>query len=217
MNFKNFFNKWRDRFGYWSRVRRKRYLTQQQVHCIEQIIRFYLAEADRRGIPESIRKPQLAYILATAYHETAHTMLPVRETLARTDAGAIRILTRLYNSGKKNYKYALPHPVTGKSYFGRGLVQTTWYSNYTFMSEVLGVDLVNRPELLLEIRYAVPALVLGLLDGLYYRGRDGRPIKTLSDYINTNKIDRIRARRLVNGLDRAQTIAAYAREIEAML
>lgn len=217
MNFRDFFNKWRDRFGYWSRTRRKRYLTQAQVQSIEQIIRFYLSEADRRGIPESVRKYQLAYILATAYHETAGTMLPVRETLARTDAGAIRILTRLYNSGKKNYKYALPHPVTGKSYFGRGFVQTTWYSNYQFMSEVLGVDLVNRPELLLEIRYAVPALVLGLLDGLYYRGRDGRPIKTLSDYINNNRVSRVGARRLVNGTDRAHTIAGLAREIEDML
>lgn len=44
-----------------------------------------LAECDRHGLTI----PQKAYVLATARWETAHTMKPVRETLADTDASAI--------------------------------------------------------------------------------------------------------------------------------
>ena len=36
--------------------------------------------------------------------------------------------------------------------------------------------------------------------------------KKLSDYINGSRVDFVDARRIINGMDRAQLIASYARE-----
>src|SRR3954471_13721270 len=55
----------------------------------------------------------LAYILATPYHETDKTMQPIRE----------------YGRGKGK-AYGNPDPQTGQVYYGRGLVQLTWFDNY---------------------------------------------------------------------------------------
>ena len=56
-------------------------LSQEQVNGFEVI-----GEAWDKAGDGNLRN--LAYILATAYHETARTMQPVRETLATTDAKA---------------------------------------------------------------------------------------------------------------------------------
>ncbi len=52
-----------------------------------------------------VRVPQgrpdgLAYVLATAFHETAATMQPVRETRAASDAAAIGRLDRAFSAGR---------------------------------------------------------------------------------------------------------------------
>ena len=54
-----------------------------------------------------------AYVLATAYHETAATMQPIAE----------------YGKGKGK-AYCKPDPVTKQTYSGRGYVQLTWKDNY---------------------------------------------------------------------------------------
>ena len=56
-------------------------LAQGQVAGMEAM----LDEGERRKLP--LR--HMAYILATAFHESAHTMQAVRETLASTDAARI--------------------------------------------------------------------------------------------------------------------------------
>src|SRR5688572_1317960 len=106
-------------------------MTQGQVNGIEAI----LNEWDKSGLTD---KRWLAYILATAYHETATTMQAIRE----------------YGFGKGK-AYGKPHPKTGHIYAGRGLVQITWYENYLKMGKILGIDLVNNPDLALNIDVAV--------------------------------------------------------------
>jgi hypothetical protein len=70
------------------------------------------------------------------------------------------------------------------------------------MGEVLGVDLVNNPDLMLRPDIAARSILLGMTNGLYTG-------KSLADYFNARKDDPIGARRIVNGTDRAALIAGY--------
>ena len=145
---------------------------------------------------------QLAYILATAWHETGGRLEPVRETFAKSDAEAIRRL--------RNRRYARVDPSTGKAYFGRGFVQLTWKRNYERMSKIVGKDLVNNPDLVLDLETSSVVLIEGMLRGLFTG-------KALGDYVNHVKKDYVNARRVVNGLDRAKKIAKYAKKFEKIL
>jgi len=135
----------------------------------------------------------LAYILATEYHETAFTMQPIEE----------------YGKGA-GYEYGEPDPVTGEAYFGRGKCQLTWSSNYSFAGEQIHVDLYWRPELALEMPIAVRVIFRGMHEG-WFTG------KKLSDYIYGNVCDFVEARRIINGTDRAETIAGYADKFQSAL
>lgn len=124
---------------------------------------------------------QVAYVLATAYHETAHTMKPVREYGGEK-----------YLKSKKYYPYV-----------GMGYVQLTWKENYEKASKYFGVDFVKNPKLLLEPKYAVKILVVGMKEG-WFTG------KKLSDYITLTKSDFVGARRIINGVDKKELIAGHA-------
>ena len=177
-------------------------LKQGQVNGFEAVFDFY--ENELYGTLG------LSYVLATAYHETGGTMLPVREGFANSDEEAIRIVTRMYQQGRISRNYASPDPETGKSYFGRGLVQITHKDNYRRVGEAIKADLVNDPDLALDLRTAVRILVIGMHRGLFTG-------KKILDYINTENKDYHNARRIVNGLDRAGLIAGYAERFEQCL
>lgn len=153
-------------------------ITQQQVDGMELI----LDEWKRREL-DDLR--WLAYILATTYHETAHTMRPIEE----------------YGKGRK-HDYGQPDNETGKCYFGRGYVQLTHKRNYQTFSDRMGVDLVQNPELALDPAYAVNILFDGMIGGLYTGVGLARYFGKSTDWEN--------ARRIVNGTDRMQDIAGYA-------
>jgi hypothetical protein len=155
--------------------------------------------------------PQLAYVLATAYHETAHTMQPVREGLAKTNAGAMRAVTKLYERGGIRKNYALPHPVTKQSYYGRGYVQITHFYNYEWASKVTGVDCVSDPDKVLEKQHAATILFRGMIEGAFSKGQ------RLALYINDAVTNYVGARRIVNGTDKKDLIASHAQEIEEAL
>ena len=140
------------------------------------------------GRERGLLRNQMAYVLATAYHETAHTMKPVNEMGGEK-----------YLRSKKYYPY-----------IGRGYVQITWRENYVKAGKVLGVDFVKHPELLLKPEYAAPILLVGMLEG-WFTG------KKLSDYITLQKSDFKGARRIVNGTDKADLIADYARDYDKAL
>ena len=153
----------------------------------------------------------LAYVLASVYHETGQTILPVRDGFAKTDEGAIKAVTRLYDQGKLRYNYAKPD-ANGNSYFGRGLVPLTQADNYKRMGEALGMgtQLYDTPSLVLDLDISVKVLFQGMIDGLLTGHR-------LADYFTVTKTDWQQARKIVNGMNRADRIADYARRFQACL
>ena len=171
-------------------------LTQDQGDGLNLIIKTWEQMGD--GDPR-----KLSYILATAFHETARTMQPVRETLAKTDAKAKEILTKSWRAGKLPW---VKRDYWSSGFFGRGYVQLTWEANYRKAGQKLGIDLVRQPELALQPSIAAHILVRGMMEG-WFTG------KKLSDYIG-DKADYVNARRIVNGTDRAVMIAGYAAKFE---
>lgn len=147
-----------------------------------------------------------AYMLATVKHECANLWLPITEF------------------GKLTYfdKYA-PHTALGKRlgntlpgdgfrYRGRGFVQITGRANYTRMSKKLFGDsrLVDNPELALEHNVAYTIMSQGMVSGAFTS-------KKLADYIDGDRCDYTNARKIINGLDCAGSIAVYARMLEHCL
>lgn len=135
----------------------------------------------------------LAYELATAFHETAFTMLPVAEI------------------GRGHGRpYGKPDPYTKKVYYGRGYVQLTWRRNYAAMSPICNVDLVANPDLAMRPDLAAKIMFYGMDHGTF----TGRK---LADYFTPHITDFLNARAIINGKDCEAQIAAYARNFLAAL
>ena len=98
----------------------------------------------------------------------------------------------------------------GTTYYGRGFVQLTWETNYRKASAVVGVDLVADPDRALELPIAAAILFDGMLTG-WFTG------KKLADFIHDGVCNYRDARRIINGTDRAETIAGYAVSFERAL
>lgn len=138
---------------------------------------------------------QQAYVLATVFHETAHTMQPIPERGRRSYFDRYEGRKDLGNTQRGD----------GFKYRGRGDVQITGRRNYTLFAELLNVDLVNNPELALQPTVSARILVRGMTEGLFTG-------KKMSDYTTFEGM-----RRVVNGTDRARMIAGYARKFQAAL
>lgn len=154
----------------------------------------------------------LAYVLATVYHETARTMQPVRETLADSDEKAVAILEDAFAKGRLSWvktPYWRPDE-DGKSWLGRGFVQLTHRRNYAAMTDITGIDLVAAPERAMEIEAALTILFEGMRRGSFTGHK-------LVDYFNAATADWAGARRIVNGMDRAEQIGGYGRLFHAAL
>jgi putative chitinase len=136
---------------------------------------------------------QAAYVMATAWWETAHTVEPVKEAYWVKNAEAWR---------KKNLRY---YP-----WYGRGYVQLTWESNYIHAGKQLGLDLTTNPESVMVPDVSAKILVTGSLEG-WFTG------KKLGDYITLSKSDFKGARRIINGTDKAAAIAIIARAYDEAL
>ncbi len=150
--------------------------------------------------------PPLAYVLATAFHETAATMQPVRETLAASDRTAIARLEEAFAAGRLGSvrtPYWRPD-ADGRSWLGRGLVQLTHRRNYEAMSEVTGIDLVSDPGRAMQMPVSVAILIEGMRRGSF----TGRK---LDDYFGPGRTDWVGARKIINGNDRAELVARHAR------
>jgi predicted chitinase len=143
----------------------------------------------------------LAYALATAHHETARTMRPIRER------GGRAYLRRMYDVTGERPKTALRNgnttPGDGLRYAGRGYVQLTWRNNYRFAGSRLGIDLIGVPDRALEPVVAADILLVGMAEG-WFTGR------RLTDYFNSARADWLNARRIVNGRDKAAAIRDLA-------
>lgn len=134
-----------------------------------------------------------AYMLATAWHETAKTMQPIAE----------------YGKGTGR-KYGIPDSQTGKTYYGRGYVQLTWRDNYASMGRVFGLDFVHEPELVMRPDVAYKIMSYGMRKGSFTGVK-------LCQFINEEKCDYLHARKIINGMDCAERIAGYAKAFETAL
>jgi putative chitinase len=150
----------------------------------------------------------LAYMLATAHHETDRTMQPI------TEYGGPKYFTRKYDvTGERPAlakKMGNTTPGDGPRYCGRGYVQLTWKVNYQKAKDKLGPDFVGTPTLALDARNASDIMFLGMAEGWF-------TTKTLADYFNTTKEDWINARRIINGTDKANLIAEYGKKYYSLI
>ncbi|MBO9451435.1 hypothetical protein J7426_14270 [Tropicibacter sp. R16_0] len=157
-----------------------------------------LDEAVRRAR----RLQETAYVLATGYHETGR--FKHDEEIGQGQGRPYGIEVHLYSHKKV-------------AYFGRSWPQHTWLGNYAKMSIAASlefqrpIDFVNNPDLIkddpaLEGWAMWEGFVTGMWTG-----------KNLADYFSEDHADYVEARRIVNGTDKAELIAGYAREFEAGL
>lgn len=153
-----------------------------------------------------------AYALATAYHETASTMQPVKER------GGTAYFTRLYDvtGARPQRAVAMGNSCAGDGprYCGRGYVQLTWKDNYRKAGEKCGADLVADPDLAMRPDIAATILRRGMEEGWF----TGRRFIDYLPAIGTARPAQYReARRIINGTDRAERIAGHAKAFEAAL
>lgn len=152
-----------------------------------------------------------AYMMATVKHETANSFHPITEyggvsyfnrydpVLADTSTRRATARTNGNTERGDGYKYR-----------GRGYVQITWKNNYRRLGDALGYDLVNNPEDALNPLVAYRVMSYGMRNGIFTG-------KKLSDYISGSSANYRDARRIINGTDKADTIASYAKKFENIL
>jgi hypothetical protein len=192
VNRKAFFDQYRLTYGK---------LSQSQVDGLD----FLLGQFERD--PEFADVRWIAYALATIKHECADAWQPIVE----------------YGAGAYFAKYE-PGTAIGKRlgnvflgdgarYRGRGYVQLTGRRNYGEMTNALSLsgddDLVNHPERATDPEIAYRILIYGMRHGSFTG-------KKLSDYIG-KACNYKHARRIINGNDKADLIAGYARVSEGIL
>jgi hypothetical protein len=142
----------------------------------------------------------LAYILATAHHETDRKIQGIEE----------------YGKGKghpygsKIKQDGKPYTTPDKLYYGRGLVQLTWYENYARAGKEIGKDLLNNPEQALDLKNAVEIISLGMIEGWFTGAK-------LSRFFNATTEDWKGARKIINKTDKADLIASYSHSYYAAI
>jgi hypothetical protein len=152
-----------------------------------------------------------AYALATAYHETAHTMQPI------TEYGGPMYFFRMYDPYGQRPKVAKRLGNTlrgdGERYCGRGYVQLTGRANYRRAGEKIGVDLESHPELALNPEIAAKILVEGMGAGWFtsHSCKSCMPNDLCTPQIFSA------ARKIINGKDCAALIATYAMKFQDAL
>jgi putative chitinase len=196
-------------------------LSQGQVDTLELI----LDEGQARGV----RLPQLAYVLATVYHEVGATLRPVSENLNYSAKRIRQVWPSRFRSVADAKPYAnnprrLANKVyadrlgngpeasgDGWTYRGRGFCQCTGEANYAKFAKLLGIDLVANPDRAMEPVIAVKVLFEGMIGGLF----TGRK---LSDYFD-DKGDFIGARAIINADvgSNGEKVAGYAKAFAAAL
>lgn len=147
---------------------------------------------------------KLSYMFSTAYHETAYTMQPIIER------GGPAYFDKYEPGTKIGKMLGNTQKGDGLLFKGRGYVQLTGRANYVKASQKLGVDLVNFPDQSCEMKNAIKIMFFGMFEG-WFTG------KKLDSYITAAKADFVNSRRIINGTDRSQDIAGYAKKFRTAL
>lgn len=188
----------KDKFFATFRAKAGGRLTASQVSGTEAIL------AACKGAPLS----HTAYMLATAYHETNAKMQPVIEAYWCSEAWR-----------KKNLRY---YP-----YYGRGYPQITWETNYRRAdAECAAAGLTKPGEIMsnldLTLRPDIAAFIMrkGMEEGWFTASKDGRRY-TLDRMLPrtgvATQLQYEQARRIINGMDKAELVEDYAQWFERAL
>lgn len=171
---------------FYDSIRKTIPLTSENIRGFD----FILTEGYARKVPLN----DLAYILATTYHETASRMQPIAE----------------YGKGKGR-KYGVKGKY-GQVPYGRGYVQLTWDFNYEKADKELGLKgaLLKNFELALSPKVAVQILFVGMAEG-WFTGKKLRDfIDTIDEPDDEDKKEYEGGRKVINGVDKKTLIATYA-------
>jgi len=188
-------------------------LSPNQVDGMEAILAVW------RAAPFDIR--WLAYILATAYHESDRTMCAVSENLNYSASGLLATFPKYFTLSQAAAYARQPQRIANRAYAnrmgnrneasgdgwryrGRGLVQITGRDNYA------KYGIAEDPDKALDPVKTVEILSDGMINGRFTG-------KRLSDYFSATVSDWTGARKIINGIDRATDIAGYAKKFAAAL
>ena len=186
-------------------------LTQELVDACDDFLTFM--ESDKVVTSEAHR----AYMLGTAWHETAHTLRPIREL-----GGKNYFIKHYWLNVKVRNQLGNKSEYDAWARSGRGFVQVTGLGNDTKLTVALPkfykelvedfenkegkkFDLVKNPEQALNPEIAYAIMSYGMATGLFTG-------KSMKNYISDNPtISQLEeARRVVNGTDKKAIIAKYA-------
>ena len=161
-----------------------------------------------------------AYALATAYHETAGTMQPVKEL------GGTAYFTRMYdiNGSRPAKARELGNlaPGDGAKFCGRGYPQLTGRKNYAFADQQLhargvlraGENLIDNPDLAMRPDIAAAIMVWGMREGWFTH----RDLDDDIPRVGPASYDQfLRSRDIINGTDKADKIATEAVSFQSAL
>ncbi len=146
----------------------------------------------------------VAYGLATSFWETGQKMQPVPE-IGRGRGRA----------------YGKPGAHGGQVPYGRGDVQLTWDSNYELADAELGLkgSLLANFDRALETDISARIMVRGMTEGWFAGDKRGR--HNFTRYLPAKGPARSQqfaaARRIINGIDRAEKVAGFAMSFQAAL
>jgi len=145
-----------------------------------------------------------AYALATARTEAG------RDFAIRAERGPHEYFEKYEPDTPIGERLGNTEPGDGYRYRGRGYVQITGRTNYRQFSALLEIDLLSDPDQALVAEVAYRILSAGMTKGRF----TGR---SLAQYIDGKSCDYRGARKIINGLDRADQIAADAVRFERIL
>jgi putative chitinase len=183
-------------------------LSQSQVDGMNVILDMWQERYLERTPPA-----QLSDCLGTTKHETAHTMQPIKEL------GNKAYFTRMYDiTGSRPAlarRLGNTQPGDGALFCGRGDVQLTGRKNYWLATQKLrelhfidgSTDFVADPDKVMQPRLAALIMFEGMEDGWF----TGVKLDDVIDDLDGDKhAEFVRARRIINGTDRAEKIATYS-------
>lgn len=185
-----------------------------------------LTRGDTRMVVDACLEADLlrnecAYVLATAHHETGGTIKPISENLNYSAQGLRKTFPKYFSAQSASAYARQPQKIANKAYAnrmgngpeasgdgwkyrGRGYVQITGKDNYA------RYGIADNPDVALEAAVAIRILV----DGMKFGRFTGRK---LSDFITLQTSDFVGARTIINGEDKADKIADYAKDFDALL
>lgn len=176
-------------------------IKQSQVEGIEATLNEWDKWVSNNWVDDDKRK--LAYILATDYHEGAKTMQPIKEF-----GGNTYFIKRYWTNVSIRNQLGNKSPEDAVKYAGKGKPQLTGRFNYNKMGKLLGYDLINNPNLMLDLKISTEVMFEGMLTGKSIGGDFTG--KHLGNYLNKTNEDWLGARKVVNGNDKSALIKECA-------